>query len=139
MAQKLLTKAIINALAKTPYGSEDGVAKDDKKVIARYFGGSAFTCYVLEDDSFFKEYKTDEKTGKQVPVSTDESNIDENMVVYCAQSLGYGLELGAVSLKELFNLRFPPFRLPPERDFSVEPFKHTLGELRKMHHEEWMM
>lgn len=138
MAQKLLTKPIIEAIAKTPYGSEDGVDRDNKKVIARYFGGAAFVCYVLEDDSFFKEYKTDEKTGKTVPTSIDESNIEENMVVYCAQSLGYGLELGGVSLKELFGLRFPPFRLPPERDNSVEPFKYTLGELRKMHNEEWM-
>ncbi len=138
MAQKLLTKAIINALAKTPYGSEDGVELDNKKVIARYFGGAAFVCYVLEDDSFFKEYKTDEKTGKTVPTSIDESNIDENMVVYCAQSLGYGLELGGTSLKELFGLRFPPYGLPLERDSSVEPFKKTLGELRKMNNEDWM-
>lgn len=138
MAQKLLTKSIINALAKTPYGSEDGVERDSKKVIARYFGGAAFVCYVLEDDSFFKEYKTDEKTGKTVPTSTDESNIEENMVVFCAQSLGHGLELGGTSLKELFAIRFRPFGLPVERDSSVEPFKHTLGELRKMHSEDWM-
>lgn len=138
MAQKLLTKSIIEAIAKTPYGSEDGVERDNKKVIARYFGGAAFVCYVLEDDSFFKEYKTDEKTGKTVPTSTDESNIEENMVVFCAQSLGHGLELGGTSLKELFAIRFRPFGLPVERDKSVEPFKKTLGELRKMHNEDWM-
>lgn len=137
MAQKLLTKEIINALAKTPYGSEDGVERDNKKVIARYFGGAAFVCYVLEDDSFFKEYKTDKK-DRLVPTSTDESNIEENMTVFCAQSLGYGLELGGTSLKELFATRFRPFGLPLERDSSVEPFKKTLGELRKMHNEEWM-
>ena len=137
MAQKLLTKEIINALAKTPYGSEDSVDRDNKKVIARYFGGP-MVCDVLEDSSFFKEYKTDEKTGKTVPTSTDESNIEENMVVFCAQSLGHGLELGGTSLKELFAIRFRPFGLPPERDSSVEPFKKTLGELRKMHGEDWM-
>lgn len=137
MAQKLLTKPIIEALAKTPYGSEDGVDRDNKKVIARFFGGAAFVCYVLEDDSFFKDYKTDEK-GKTVPASTDESNIEENMTVFCAQSLGYGLELGGTSLKEVFALKFPPFGLPVERDSSVEPLKQTLGELRKIHHEEWM-
>jgi len=138
MAQKLLTKSIITALAKTPYGSEDGVDRDNKKVIARYFGGAAFVCYVLEDDSFFKEYKTDEKTGKTVPTSIEESNIEENMVVFCAQSLGHGLELGGVSLKEVFELRFRPFGLGVERDSSVEPFKYTLGELRKRQGEEWM-
>ena len=138
MAQKLLTKSIITALAKTPYGSDDGVDRDNKKVIARYFGGAAFVCYVLEDDSFFKEYKTDEKTGKTVPTSIEESNIEENMVVFCAQSLGHGLELGGVSLKEVFELRFRPFGLGVERDSSVEPFKYTLGELRKRQGEEWM-
>lgn len=136
MAQKLLTKDIINAIAKTPYGSEDGVERDNKKVIARYFGGAAFVCYVLEDDSFFKEYKTE--NDKAVPTSVEDSNIDENMVVFCAQSLGDGLELGGVSLKELFATRFRPFGLPPERDNSVKPFKYTLGELRKMHGEDWM-
>lgn len=138
MAQKMLTKPIIDAIAKTPYGSEDGVDRDSKKVIARYFGGAAFVCYVLEDDSFFKEYKLDDKTGKMVPTSTDESNIEENMTVFCAQSLGYGLELGGVSLKEVFELRFRPFGLGVERDSSVEPFKYTLGELRKRQGEEWM-
>jgi hypothetical protein len=138
MAQKLLTKSIIEAIAKTPYGSEDGVDRDNKKVIARFFGGAAFVCYVLEDDSFFKEYKTDEKTGKTVPTSIEESNIEENMIVFCAQSIGHGLELGGVSLKEVFELRFRPFGLGVERDSSVEPFKYTLGELRKRQGEEWM-
>lgn len=136
MAQKLLTKSIIEAIAKTPYGSEDRVERDNKKVIARYFGGP-MVCYVLEDSSFFKEYKTDKK-GRLVPTSTDESNIEENMIVYCAQSIGHGLELGGTSLKELFDLRFRPFGLPPERDSSVEPFKKTLGELRKMYGEDWL-
>lgn len=137
MAQKLLTKEIINALAKTPYGSEDGVERDSKKVIARYFGGAAFVCYILEDDCFFKEYKEGKK-GRMVPTSTDESNIEENMTVFGAQSIGHGLELGGVSLKEVFELRFRPFGLGVERDSSVEPFKYTLGELRKMHSENWL-
>ena len=46
MAQKLITKAIENALNKMPYGTSDGKGKD-AKVIARFFGGS-FTFYVLE-------------------------------------------------------------------------------------------
>ena len=136
MAQKLLTKAIIEAIAKTPYGTSDKGDRDDKKVIARYFGG-AITCYVLEDDSFFKEYKADKK-GRLVPTSTDESNISETMNVFTAQTIGHGLELGCNSLKELFDLRFRPFGLPPERDSSVEPFKYTLGELRKLHGEDWL-
>lgn len=137
MAQQLLTKPIINALAKRPYGCEDGVDRDQKKVIARFFGGCAFVCYVLEDDHFFKEYKQD-ANGRLVPTSTDVSNIDENKVVFCAQSIGNGLELGGTSLKELFSTRFKPFGLGIERDKFVEPLKHTLGELRKKYSEEWL-
>lgn len=137
MAQKLLTKSIIEAIAKTPYGSEDGVERDNKKVIARFFGGAAFVCYVLEDDSFFKEYKEGKK-GRIVPTSTDEANISDSKNVFAAQSIGNGLELGCTSLKEVFSLRFRPFGLGVERDNSVEPFKYTLGELRKMHSENWL-
>ncbi len=137
MAQKLLTNPILKALAKTPYGTTDGVERDSKKVIARYFGGAAFVCYVLEDDHFFKEYK-EGKNDRMVPTSTDEANISDLKNVFAAQSVGHGLELGCTSLKEVFSLRFRPFGLGVERDTSVEPFKYTLGELRKMHGEDWL-
>lgn len=115
MAQKLITKEIEEAIKKTPYGSTDGVDRDDKKVIARFFNPcGAGTWYVLEDDSFDDEYK----------------------VVFGAATLGDGLELGSISLKELEDLRLP-FGLRIERDISVEPFKETLGELRRRYNEEW--
>ena len=124
---KMLTNPIIAALKKTPYASTDGIERDDKKVIARYFfPGTGCTWYVLEDDSFF----TDD-THK------DADHIDPNMVVFGAASLGYGLELGAISLKEAFEAH-GPFGLRVERDISVKPLAETLGTLRKRYGEEWL-
>ena len=124
--QKRITKAIIEALAKTPYGSTDGTPKDDKRVIARFFNPMGRgTWYVLEDSMFFKDGEP-----------KDADHIDENMIVFAASTLGYGLELGDISLKELMDIKLP-FGMYIERDSSVEPFKNTLGELRKLYHEEW--
>lgn len=113
--QKLITKEIEKAILKTPYGSTEAVAPDDKKVIARFFnpcGGG--TWYVLEDSDF-----------------------KENEIVFGAVTLGFGLELGDFSIAELRAIKLP-FYLSIERDISVEPFKSTLGELRRLHGEDWM-
>jgi hypothetical protein len=121
---KMLTNPIISAIRKTPYASTDGIPKDSKKVIARYFmPGTACTWYVLEDDMFFND---DARTQPS-----------EDMIVFGASTLGHGLELGSISLKELFGLR-NRLGLTAERDISVKPFEYTLGELRKMYHEEWV-
>lgn len=120
----MLTNPIIAALKKTPYASTDGTPKDDKKVIARYFlPGTACTWYVLEDDMFFKDETKTEPS--------------EDMIVFGAATLGYGLELGSISLKEIFGLR-GQFGLSVERDTSVKPLESTLGELRKTYMEDWM-
>ena len=125
--QKRITKAIIEALAKTPYGSTDGTPKDEKRVIARFFNPvGRGTWYVLEDSMFF----TDEE-------HRDADHVEENMIVFAASTLGYGLELGDISLKELMDIKLP-FGMYIERDSSVEPLKETLGELRKRYGEEWM-
>lgn len=122
--QKRITKEIEDAIRKTPYGSTENVELDDKKVIARYFNPcGAGVWYVLEDSEYFAD---DEKTKPS-----------EYKVVFGASSLGYGLELGDISLKELEDIKLP-FYLYIERDISVEPLKQTIGELRKMHGEEWM-
>ena len=124
--QKRITKPIIEALARTPYGSTDGTPKDDKKVIARFFNPMGRgTWYVLEDSMFFKDGEP-----------KDADHVEENMIVFAASTIGYGLELGDISLKELMDIRLP-FGMYIERDISVEPFKKTLGELRKLHGEEW--
>lgn len=112
---KLITKEIEEAIKNTPYGSTENVELDDKKVIARFFNPTgAGTWYVLEDDSW-----------------------DDGHIVFGAATLGYGLELGSISIDELESLKLP-LGLTIERDISVTPFKSTLGELRKAHGEEWM-
>lgn len=121
--QKMITNPILAALKKTPYASTDGTPRDEKKVIARYFlPGTGCTWYVLEDDSFFAD------EAKTQP--------EENMVVFGAATLGYGLELGSISLKEIFETR-GPLGLRAERDISVKPLEETLGTLRKRYCEEW--
>lgn len=121
--QKMITNPIIAALKKTPYASTDGTPRDEKKVIARYFmPGTACTWYVLEDDDFFK--------------NPEKTEINEDMVVFGAATLGYGLELGSISLKEIFALR-GRFGLTAERDISVKPLEETLGTLRKRYCEDW--
>ena len=123
---KMLTNPIIAALKKTPYAATDGTPRDDKKVIARYFlPGTGCTWYVLEDDRFF----TDED-------HKDADHIDPNMVVFGAATIGYGLELGSISLKEIFSLRGKS-GLVAERDISVKPLEETLGTLRKRYYENW--
>ena len=112
---KLITKEIEEAIKKTPYGSTDGIDCDEKLVIARFFNPcGAGTWYVLEDDSY-----------------------DDGRIVFGAATLGYGLELGSISIDELESLKLP-MGLTIERDISVQPFKSTLGELRKAHGEDWM-
>lgn len=115
MAQKFVTKKIEEAILRTPYASTNGVAIDDKKVIARYFNPmGAGTWYVIENDDW-----------------------EHGRTVFGAVTLGYGLELGPFSLDELEAIKLP-FGMHIERDSSVEPFKHTLGHLRKLHREELM-
>jgi hypothetical protein len=112
---KLITKEIEEAIKNTPYGSTENVALDDKKVIARFFNPvGAGTWYVLEDDDW-----------------------ENGRVVFGAATLGYGLELGSISIDELESIKLP-LGLTIERDVSVQPFKSTLGELRKAHGEDWM-
>lgn len=124
--QKMITNQILLALRKTPYASTAKVDKDDKKVIARYFmPGAACTWYVLEDDSFFSD--EDHK---------DNNHIEPNMVVFGAATIGDGLELGSISLKEVFEFR-GKFGLRAERDISVKPLAETLGTLRHRYGEDW--
>lgn len=123
---KMLTNPIIAAIKKTPYAATDGTPRDDKKVIARYFlPGTACTWYVLEDNNFFSDEE-----------HKDADHIDPNMNVFGAATIGYGLELGSISLKEVFETR-GAFGLRAERDISVKPLAETLGTLRQRYCEDW--
>ncbi len=106
--QKLFTKKIENALAKFPYGSQDGKGKD-AKVIARFFVAQA-TWYILEKEN--------------------------DDILFGLANLGYGFEYGSISRRELETLRVRPFGLGVERDTSIEPCEYTLGECMAMYGEE---
>lgn len=106
---KLFTKEIENALKKYGYCSQDGKGLE-AKVIARFFGGSSCTWYILE-------------------------GTEEHDILYGLASIGYGFEYGYISRNELENLKFPPLNLPVERDKSIKPLKYTLGECMKRYKE----
>jgi len=115
MAQKLITKAIENAIRKTPYGSQDG-KKENAKVIARLFGGSV-TAYILE--------------GYQMPSEEWDGN-----TVYGLVDMGYGFEYGPFNLNDFKRgYAYGPFRLPYERDAYVGVLKETIGDLSKENNE----
>lgn len=109
MKQKLFTKQIEKALQKVHPYTQDGMGMD-AKVIARFFGGSSFTCYILEP--------------------TDDPDIFFGLV-----NIGYGFEYGDISRQQLESLRFKPFGLPVERDISIDPLKKTLGECFSLYSE----
>ena len=111
MAQKLITKAIENAINKMPYGSQDG-KRENAKVIARIFGGS-ITAYILE--------------GYQ----TGDEKWDGN-TVFGLVDIGYGFEYGPFNVKDFEKgYKFGAIRLPFERGIYVEPLKQTIGDLAK--------
>lgn len=89
---KLLTKEIINKFKKHPFGSQDGKGKD-AEVLVKYFGGSSATWLITE---------AEEENGEWI------------LYGYC--KLFDEFEWGYVSLKELEQVKFPPFGLGVERD-----------------------
>lgn len=109
---QLMTKEIEDALKKHPIYSQDG--KGEKaKVIVKYFGGSAATWLITE--------------GEPLPRG------DWEFFGFCTLGLPDPFrpgkliwEWGYVTLKQLQEMRFPPFGLGVERDLSVKPCKETV-------------
>ena len=90
---KLLTKAIIARLERTPLSSTDGKPAANREVIARFFNPSGIgTWYVLEGEK---------------------NNGD--WLFFGLASL-FETELGYFRLSELAELKAPPFGLGIERD-----------------------
>lgn len=106
---KLLTAEIIKNLQKHPFGSQEGKG-NDAEVIVKFFGGYAATWLVTEG----------------------EQNEDGDWEFFGKVTL-YGdgeWEWGYFTLKELQEIRFPPFGLPIERDMYLG--KHTkVGDIAK--------
>jgi len=100
---KIITKPIEKAFEKQ--GDTSQKEMKDIKIIMKLFGGGAFTWYLYE--------KLDEDTYMAFVNLGD---------AQCA-------ECGTVSMSELLALRFPPFRLPIERDMHFEPMSRTLKDV----------
>ncbi len=111
---QLMTAQIEKALMKYPLYSQDGKG-GDAKIIVKYFGGSAATWLITEGkpldggDWMFYGYATlglpdDFAPGKLL------------------------WEWGYVTLKQLQELRFPPFGLPVERDILLAPGKSRVRD-----------
>jgi len=104
--RELLPESIKSKLIENFNEQQKAVLNDsciDFKPIVKFFGGSSctwlFTEYIPEDECFFG---------------------------LCDYGMGFP-ELGYVSKEELFQVRFPPFHLPIERDFHFEAEK-TLSQ-----------
>lgn len=95
---KLITKEIEKQLEKHPLYSTEEVPVEQKKVIVKYFGGSACTWLVYEGEK--------QSNGDWLFFG----NVTLN---------GEDWELGYFTLSQLQELRFPPFGLPIERDLYM--------------------
>lgn len=100
---KLLTKAIEEKLIKNYRANAETGGSIDFKPVVKFFGGGACTWLITE------------------------YNPEERMFFgLCDLGMGFP-EMGYVSRDELEALRFPPFRLPVERDAHTT-FEKTLSQ-----------
>lgn len=109
-----MTKDIEDALLKHPIGSQSGKG-GNAKIIVKYFGGSAATWLITEGEPA--------RNG--------------DWTLYGFVTLGFPddfepgkllWEWGYVSLRELQEIRFPPFGLGVERDVDLAPGKRKVSD-----------
>ena len=94
---KLMTKELEKKLSKYPFGSQED-AGANAFVLAKYFGGCTYTALVTEA----------------------EKQEDGDWLFFGIVTLdGSFWEWGYFCLSEIEQLRFPPFRLPAERDLYI--------------------
>lgn len=99
---KLITKDIEKRFEKYPLYSQDDV--EQKKVIAYFFGGCAFTYIAVEAERLD----------------------NDDWRFYGACDLGHGFEWGYFMLSDI-NRRYPPFGLPLERDKYYSSGRYTIS------------
>ena len=104
---QLMTAEVEKALKKYPLRSQDGKG-GDSKIIVKYFGGSAATWLITEG----------EPNGDWLLYGFVTLGLPDDF------SPGKLLwEWGYVTLRQLSEIRFPPFGLGIERDTSIKPGK----------------
>lgn len=105
---QLLTAHIVKTLRKHPLGSQDGKGFN-AKIIVKFFGGSRYTFYVTEGSPCGNDWE---------------------FFGYCVSALGPDCdEWGYTMLSQLTSMRFPPFRLPIERDLYFPILEKTVEEV----------
>ena len=114
MTMQLMTAQIEKAFKKYPLYSQDGKG-GDAKIVVKYFGGSAATWLITEGEP--------------------RANGDWMFFGFCTLGLPDDFapgkllwEWGYVTLKQLQEVRFPPFCLGVERDILVEPGKYKVKD-----------
>ena len=95
---KLLTKEIENLFEKYPYRSQENTPLMERKVLAKFFN----PCGV----------------GTWIILECVEKTEEGDYILFGLCELGYGYELGNVSLNELQSIRLP-FGLTIERDLYL--------------------
>jgi hypothetical protein len=96
---KLITKAIEEEFEKYPYGSQEKTPLMEQKVLVKFFNPCGVGTWIITECV--------EKTE------------DGDFILWGLGELGYGYELGTVSLKELESLKLP-FGLKIERDMYLK-------------------
>lgn len=109
---QLITEELKKVFEAHPLYSTDGTPRHRKKVLAKYFGGSACTWLVYEA----KLIQTEDQAADWLFFGDVTIDGDE-------------WEMGYFTLSQLAELRFPPFGLPIERDLYLEPAKKTFHEI----------
>lgn len=96
---KLITKEIKEKLKKYGYRSQENTPLMECDVIVKFFNPYGVGTWII--------------------LELAEELDDGDMIFYGLAELGYGYELGTVSLKELESLKVPPFGLGIERDLYI--------------------
>ena len=95
---------------------------EDAPIIVKFFGGGSYRLYVIAADVYLK---SGDKPVRYCDV-TDESKIEDILLYGYVTGLQVD-EWGYTSFNELKEIRFPPFRLPVERDRHFG--RHTVKEV----------
>ena len=97
---KLWTKEILKRIPNI--GQTEKIPVEDKIIHVKFFGGCAASWYIAEYDP---------ETGEMFGFADLYGNGDG--------------EWGYIDFNELKSIRFPPFRLPVERDMHFGPVKFS--------------
>ena len=111
---QLMTSEIEKELKKYPLGSQNGKG-GDAKVVAKYFGGSAATWLITEGEPA--------KNGDYTLYGFVTLGFPDD---YAPGKLLW--EWGYVTLRQLQEIKFPPFGMGIERDTSISPGKTKVSD-----------